>query len=99
MPAANLIYARLKSIPAIVDIVDDRIHPLNSDEQESFPRIIYEIQEEEEQRHYKGKVGETKATLQVVCSARTYDAAQALGNLVKAALNHRDQGTPWIDDS
>jgi hypothetical protein len=83
------IYTQLAGDTATAALVGDRIWPMQVDDSNpAFPRIVYEVAEDDPTRSYLQGSGLFSAEVTVICAAATDKAAAALAAAVVAALNN-----------
>jgi hypothetical protein len=91
---ARAIFGHLRdTIPTLVDAGGlPLIYPSEGEDYGVFPRIVYEVNDEDRPRTYKGSSGLLESTVSVYCTDLTYKGSSDLADLVKAALD-RQRGT------
>lgn len=86
---AHFLYARLREIPAIVALVDDRILR-DGAEGEAFPYISFEEDDYKHPNAHDGQAGLARALWMVQVVSKNSSERDALGDLVRKALNGYD---------
>ena len=96
MALGDLVYSRLSTYQAIIDVVEDRIYPVTLPEQPTYPAIIYE--ETAGQSANTGDGYLQKATLRAMACADNYDESKAIGEIILIALRgyKRTDSTPLL---
>jgi hypothetical protein len=85
--AAAAIYAKLSGDSGVTAITT-RIRPLQSDQADAVPRVVYDAPDGERPRHYRGSTGQTKATVTIAAIAATYAGSIALAKAVRDCLDN-----------
>lgn len=81
------LYARLKAVSGVTDLVGDRIYPDQAPEPPTAPFIVFEIDDDTAPAHAMSTDASLRrAFTRLYCFAVTGDAARALATAVIAAL-------------
>lgn len=88
MSAPKAIFARLKTESGVVAVCRN-VFAADCEEGTTFPRIVFEIEDDERPRTYQGSSGVLKTTAKIDCTATTYKAAHDIGQAVKTALDNQ----------
>jgi hypothetical protein len=86
MSVAKAIYSQLSTATAVTDIVDTRIYAAEAEEGGSYPRLVFDVSDDDRPRTYKGASGLLASTVSVACTALGYRDALLLAAAVRAAL-------------
>lgn len=81
------LYARLGAVSGVTDLVSTRIYPLVAPQNASLPLVVVNRIGEIHEHHTTAAAGIARASMQIDCWAATLDAAVAVGDAVRAALD------------
>ena len=93
MSIGNSVYSLLLGNSGVTALVSDRIYPLRAPQDTAKPYVVFFVVSSEHDRHLHGPSGVVEKRIQVDAYADTYEAAHAVSEAIRRALNGYS-GTP-----
>lgn len=87
MEIEEAINQRLRTDPAVVDLVGDRVYPADAAQGEQLPYVIYEEAEQQRMRTLTGYVNLRSFLLHIDCWGQNRAQAKAVRKAVAASLD------------
>jgi len=101
MTSAAALFAKLSATAEVTDLVGDRIYPVRPEQGAAAPYIIFQQIGGDPGNTHNEAAGATIRMFQFACFALTFEDANALRDLVIAALDNADLengDSPSLDD-
>lgn len=79
----------LLAVPAVADVVGDRVYPVRLPDEPVLPAVAYQVMTETRPRRPRGRSGLVRSPVQLSVVGRDYDEAHAVADAIRRAIDRR----------